>query len=110
MRLVRRPVPLRPLAFVLGLGLFVGGGCFSLDEPPCSFSCGPGGACPDDYVCMADNYCHKSGSPGMCPYPDAAVATDMTAPLPGDMASAPKIDQSPGPADGGGSSDAEPDL
>ena len=51
-------------------------GCFNVDEPPCSFSCGPNGECPDDYLCGGDNYCHLHGT-GICDYPDGAVAPDQ---------------------------------
>jgi|GEM_PF-3467617 len=48
--------------------------CFSPDQPLCTFTCGENGACPDDYECRADNFCHLKGSVGECPYPDAAVS------------------------------------
>lgn len=51
-------------------------GCFNVDEQPCSFACGPNGACPDDYMCLSDRYCHLHGQPGACGYSDAAMAPD----------------------------------
>ena len=55
--------------------------CFSPVEPQCSFACGPNGACPEDYQCLADGYCHLHGDPGSCGYSDLA-ASDPTAPRP----------------------------
>ena len=52
-------------------------GCFSVHEPPCSYACGPSGACPSDYQCLADGYCHKSGNTESCGYPDLST-TDLT--------------------------------
>jgi hypothetical protein len=48
-------------------------GCFEPDEPLCAFSCGDNGLCPDDYMCLADGYCHLHGDPTACVFPDAAV-------------------------------------
>jgi hypothetical protein len=47
--------------------------CFNVDERPCSFACGPGGACPDDYQCLADGYCHLHGDPAECGYSDMSM-------------------------------------
>ena len=47
-------------------------GCFNIDEPPCAYSCGPNGECPDDYSCGSDNYCHLHGT-GICTYSDASM-------------------------------------
>ncbi|HTR49321.1 MAG TPA: hypothetical protein VMJ10_01360 [Kofleriaceae bacterium] len=58
------------LAFVaVFLGLSPAVACYTAPEPDCGFVCGSGGACPDDYTCMADNICHRNGSP-----------TDLTCP------------------------------
>jgi hypothetical protein len=61
--------------------LLLAAGCFSPTEPACSFLCGPADPkCPDDYVCLADGYCHLSGHTEKCPFTDAAMApTDMSA-------------------------------
>ena len=32
--------------------------CFKTPKPECSFACGPNSACPADYTCAADNFCH----------------------------------------------------
>jgi hypothetical protein len=59
----------------LFVALLVGSAsCFAIDQPPCSFACGPGGTCPDDYQCLADGYCHLHGAMVNCGYTDAAVA------------------------------------
>lgn len=63
------------LALLVPLAL---GGCFDPDEPPCAFSCGDNGACPTDYMCLSDGFCHLHGKPGACGFPDAAQpGTDM---------------------------------
>jgi hypothetical protein len=59
-------------------------GCFNVDEPLCSFACGPMGECPDDYKCGPDNYCHLHGNTQPCGFSDASVpdlsmSMDMTA-------------------------------
>jgi len=56
--------------------------CYKTPKPNCTFSCGPGGACPDGYVCGADdNVCHlplPGGGLATCehPPPDAAATPD----------------------------------
>ena len=57
-------------------------GCFNIETPPCAYACGPQGQCPDEYVCGSDNYCHHNGT-GVCLYPDAAVAEDLSEPSEG---------------------------
>ena len=47
-------------------------GCFHVNESPCSYACGPNGACPTDYQCLSDGYCHKNGDTASCGYPDLA--------------------------------------
>ncbi len=64
---------MRVLLMALALAAVSLAGCFNIDEPPCSYSCGPNGECPDDYSCASDNYCHLHGT-GICFYSDAAVA------------------------------------
>ncbi len=75
-------------------GLFGFTGCFNPDKPSCSFVCsGTAPACPDDYECRADNYCHLIGNSDTCGFSDAAAApldlsatsADMVAP-PSDFA------------------------
>jgi len=82
---------LRRLLFVTALALL--GGCFSPDKPVCSYSCASTQpACPDDYECRADGYCHLVGtedqSCGFTAPPDMAMtlpSTDMSG-APSDMA------------------------
>jgi hypothetical protein len=55
-------------------------GCFSPDEPVCSYACAEvAPKCPDDYECRPDGYCHKIGSTASCAFSDAAVPLDMSA-------------------------------
>jgi len=68
---------MRRLATVLALAPLLMASCFSPDEPVCAYACGDNGVCPDNYECRADNYCHKLGSTGICPYPDASVPPDL---------------------------------
>jgi len=50
-------------------------GCYNPPEPDCTFVCGPGGACPNDYTCAADHRCHRNGAlDSMCPVSDGGVA------------------------------------
>ncbi len=68
---------MRTLLLSLALaGSLLVSGCFNIDEPPCSYSCGPNGECPEDYSCGSDNYCHLHGT-GICFYSDAAVAPEQ---------------------------------
>jgi hypothetical protein len=50
--------PTLAIALLAGLAA-VGAACFSPQKPACAFACGPGGACPDDYVCASDGLCHR---------------------------------------------------
>jgi hypothetical protein len=53
-------------------------GCFEFEKPPCTYSCGDGKKCPDDYACMADGYCHLKGAKmTACVFSDAATAGDQ---------------------------------
>jgi len=75
------------LALLLALPAVALVGCFDYDEPTCSFLCGATGgddACPDDYECRADGYCHKQGTTDVCPFSDAALVNDLSAAA-GDM-------------------------
>lgn len=95
---------MRHILFALAL---LSGACFDPDEPPCTFACGENGACPDNYECQADGYCHLKGHTGPCNYSDAAVAPadlsvpdlaedDMSIPE-GDMSMTPDVDMSTTP-------------
>ena len=55
------------------------GGCFDFDEPVCSFKCGGGTTCPDDYECRSDGYCHKENTTDVCSFSDGALASDLSA-------------------------------
>jgi hypothetical protein len=65
-------------------------GCYSPPEPDCGFACGPGDACPADYTCARDHYCHRNGASStlVCGTPDAAVdappAPTVTSTVPAD--------------------------
>ena len=80
------------------------GQCFSPDLPVCSYQCASDEpACPDDYECRTDGYCHLKGSTEACPYsmdlgPDAAQARP-------DLSTTADLT----PADAQSSSDAKPD-
>ena len=57
------------------------GGCFNVDKPTCSYSCSDTTpACPDDYECRSDGYCHLTGTTAECSFSDAAVPIDMAVP------------------------------
>ncbi|HEY1586781.1 MAG TPA: hypothetical protein VGH63_13895, partial [Polyangia bacterium] len=68
-------------------------GCFNVDKPTCSYACSDTTpACPDDYECRTDGYCHLTGTTEACLFSDAAVPLDMSMPLDrtaSDMTSAP---------------------
>jgi hypothetical protein len=69
------------LAF-LALALLGTTGCFNYSEPICSFSCtasNGAAACPSNYECRTDGYCHKKGSTEACEFSDAAVSADLSA-------------------------------
>lgn len=46
-----------------GIALLLMPACYDPPKPECGFRCGAGDACPDDYVCGGDRYCHLVGSP-----------------------------------------------
>lgn len=87
---------MRPLLRSLGLALLVPGlvlalaplpGCFQVDQPICSYKCGTGTgsaepACPEDYECRSDGYCHLTGTTEACTFSDASVVIDMSAAAP----------------------------
>ena len=65
--------------------------CFQVDQPICSYSCGPTGECPNDYSCQSDNYCHrtdtvKDGMFTACEFSDAATVDEA---VPFDLQSLP---------------------
>jgi hypothetical protein len=64
-------------------------GCFNVDKPTCSYACSDTTpACPDDYECRTDGYCHLVGTTDACLFSDAAMPLDMSMPLdltPSDM-------------------------
>jgi hypothetical protein len=50
--------------------------CYDVPQPNCGFRCGPGGACPERYVCSnADGICHLDTAPATlrCGTIDASV-------------------------------------
>jgi|1185.fasta_scaffold838169_2 hypothetical protein len=40
--------------------------CFSPSQPPCAFSCAVDHACPANYVCGGDGFCHRADGRGEC--------------------------------------------
>lgn len=72
----------RSIAAPLGGALLLGGlllalsRCFNPTLPDCSYRCGTQDpACPPEYECRQDRYCHLKGSTAACPY-----AMDLRAP------------------------------
>jgi hypothetical protein len=63
------------LLFAASLGA-AAAACFSPQQPPCTFACGPGGACPEQYVCASDGLCHRADGVGQC---DLAPVSDGAA-------------------------------
>jgi hypothetical protein len=94
-----RPVA-RPLArslggaLVLGALALLGARCFSPTLPDCSYRCGPDdqAACPAEYECREDRYCHLKGSTAACPYTMDLMPVQDLRSAAGDA----------GPGDGGG--------
>jgi hypothetical protein len=67
--------------------LFASAGCFSPNEPICSFACADSDPkCPTDYVCLDDGYCHLNGDKTTCGFSDASAPQDLAVRVPGDMA------------------------
>jgi hypothetical protein len=60
---MRRLLAMGLLLAALGAGA---ASCFSPMKPACTFACGPGGACPDEYLCASDNLCHRADGQGQC--------------------------------------------
>jgi hypothetical protein len=65
---------MRRLAIVFALAAT---SCFSPDQPVCAYACGDNGACPDNYECRSDSFCHKIGTTEACPFPDASAPPDL---------------------------------
>ena len=40
-------------------------GCYKTPKPNCTFECGAGGSCPDDYTCGPDQICHLMTGSGL---------------------------------------------
>lgn len=73
-------------ALVAGVASGVSG-CFSPNEPICSFACADSDPkCPQDYVCASDGYCHLPGHESeSCGFSDASVPIDMALRTSSDM-------------------------
>jgi hypothetical protein len=73
-------------------------GCFETPKPNCSFACGPGDSCPDDYACQPDGVCHlmrPGGRIAECDVPILdAPAADAPSP-PADARPAVDADETP---------------
>jgi len=70
--------------------------CYKTPKPNCSFTCGTGDACPDEYTCGPDKICHLDlggGALAVCENPtfDAAVTIDA-ATIDGPLEDAPVAD------------------
>ncbi len=77
---------LSTLALALATGL-AAGGCFSLKEPACAFSCQqPPHRCPESYACGTDGLCHRNGATATCGLtpPDGGAALNDVRPEAGD--------------------------
>jgi hypothetical protein len=70
--------------YLLGLLVLAGpmGGCFSLQQPACAFSCAePPNRCPEGYSCGDDRICHRSDGARdvtACPLTAPAPAPDAS--------------------------------
>lgn len=90
-RLVSLGTALALVAALTALGGALVAACYDVPRPACGFVCGPDGACPDDYTCANDRYCHRNGAPDdlVCRTVDAALPIDAApdaAPDAGDAA------------------------
>lgn len=76
------------IALLVGLAAGLGlASCFAPEYHDCAFRCGPESpACPAEYDCLADGYCHRKDSAATCPF--TMPAPDMTAASPRDLAGA----------------------
>ena len=111
----------RGIAIAAAALALVAAGCFSPDEPVCSFQCGSynGYHCPPDYSCNRGDttgcaggtvcYCIRSNYTGACPFPqpDLAEVSDLATPdlAVGDLTTAGGADGASGP-DGGAPADS----
>jgi hypothetical protein len=72
---------MRRLLAIAALALAAGSvsGCFNVDKPTCSYACSDTTpACPDEYECRSDGYCHLAGTTAACAFSDAAMPLDMS--------------------------------
>ena len=54
--------------------------CFAPTYADCAFRCGPSEpACPPEYVCGADRFCHLPSSTNVCLFPADLATTDRDA-------------------------------
>jgi hypothetical protein len=57
--------------------------CYNPPEPDCGFVCGPSGECPADYACaVADNRCHRNGTPASLTCSPSGIEFGVTATAP----------------------------
>lgn len=107
--MTRRLLPLGvALALLAALVGAIISACYDIPRPACGFVCGPDGACPDDYTCASDHYCHRNGeSDGVvCRTPDAALPADAAPDAQADVGSDAAADASEADA----AADAAPDA
>jgi hypothetical protein len=83
-------------------------GCYDQPKPNCTFVCGEGGACPDDYQCGTDDLCHlvlPGGALAECGFtiPDGPTDARVDAAI-----DAPMIDAAPDAAPDASLPDADP--
>jgi hypothetical protein len=69
--------------FLLTTAAALMAGCFNPASPTCTYACGDGGTCPDNYTCnTTDNFCHRNDRlTAACDYPilDLTVVNDQSA-------------------------------
>ncbi|MBC7976532.1 MAG: hypothetical protein H7138_16285, partial [Myxococcales bacterium] len=65
-------------ALLVGLAGAIVVACYEVPTPDCGFVCGPDNACPADYTCADDHYCHRNGAPAdlVCMGRDAGMLPD----------------------------------
>jgi hypothetical protein len=58
---------MRAIAAVAVAAALAVAACYAPDLPPCTVTCVPGGvACPAEFTCAADGYCHDIGDTASC--------------------------------------------